>query len=178
MSNDISPKDRALFRKAAGAVRPVRDNHYQHPQKKPPPRPKFREADEARVLQDMLSDHFDPLEIDTGDELIYLRAGMQDRTMKKLRRGQISIGAELDLHGMTVPVARAAIAEFLYESRRRRLQCIRIIHGKGLGSRQREPVLKSKVGGWLRQRDEVLAYCTARYYDGGTGAMYVLLKRF
>ncbi|MEE9342780.1 MAG: Smr/MutS family protein [Gammaproteobacteria bacterium] len=177
MKNQPDDKDRALFRKAAGAVRPVRDDRHQYARKKPSPHPKFREADEVQVLQDMLSDVYEPLEIDTGDELIYLRAGMQKRTLKKLRRGQINIGAELDLHGMTVPVARAAISEFLYECKRRHLQCIRIIHGKGLGSRQREPVLKGKVGGWLRQRDDVLAYSSARHFDGGSGALYVLLKR-
>jgi DNA-nicking Smr family endonuclease len=133
--------------------------------------------DEAEVLRDLLSEQFDPLETETGEELSYIRPGLQHRTLRKLRRGMLVVDAELDLHGMSVPVARQAVANFLHECKRRHIQCARIIHGKGRGSRHRAPVLKQKVGGWLRQRDEVLAYCSARSYDGGTGAVYVLLKR-
>lgn len=177
MKRPINAEDSDLFRDTVGEVRPVAKNRVLNRGKQPSPVPRFREADETAVLRDMLSEHYEPSEQENGDELIYLKPGLQQRTMKKLRRGQIRIDAELDLHGMVVPVARAAIAEFLHECQRRRLQCVRIIHGKGLGSRHRGPVLKTKIGGWLRQRDEILAYCSARYYDGGTGAVYVLLKR-
>jgi len=125
----------------------------------------------------MLSEQFEPVDAENGDELLYIRPGLQRRMLKKLRRGMIVVDAELDLHGMTVPIARDAIAGFLHACRRRHIQCVRIIHGKGLGSRHHGPVLKQKVGHWLRQRDEVLAYCSARNCDGGTGAVYVLLKR-
>ena len=175
--NKPDPEDIKLFRDSVGAVKPVRNDRVAPIRRKISPRPVFRERDETEVLRDMLSDLFDPAEMETGDELLYIRTGLQQRTVRKLRRGKLSVEAELDLHGMTVPVARAAVAGFLRECRRRHVQCARIIHGKGLGSRHRAPVLKHKVGGWLRQRDEVLAYCSARHYDGGTGALYVLLKR-
>ncbi len=171
------PQDIELFRSSVGAVRPVRHDRVTPQRRAASPRPLFRERDEAAVLHDLLSEQFDPTDMETGEELVFIRPGLQLRTLRKLRRGQVLVGAELDLHGMTVAVARSAVAGFLGECRRRRVQCARIIHGKGRGSRHRAPVLKQKVGGWLRQRDEVLAYCSARSYDGGTGAVYVLLKR-
>lgn len=172
-----APEDSQLFRSSVGKVKPVRNDRVAPPHRKPSPRPKFREMDEAEVLRDLLSEQFEAADMETGDELIYIRPGLQQRALKKLRRGQFVVDAELDLHGMTVSVARQAVAGFLHECKRRRVQSARIIHGKGLGSRHRGPVLKGKIGQWLQQRDEVLAYCSARNCDGGTGAVYVLLKR-
>lgn len=177
MNQPVKPEDVELFRTSVGPVRPLRQDRHVHHRSPPRPRPLFLEADERAVLIDMMSEAFEPVEYVTGEELIYLREGIQPRVLKRLRRGQIGVGAELDLHGMTVAVARTAIGEFLHECRRRRIQCVRIIHGKGLGSSHQGPVLKGKVGNWLRQRNEVLAYCSARAFDGGTGAVYVLLKR-
>jgi len=171
------PEDSRLFRDSVGEVRPVHHDRIVPTRRAPGTRPKFRDQDEALVLRDLLSDHHEPLDVETGDELVFVRAGLQQRTLKKLRRGLFVVGAELDLHGMTVPVARHAVAEFLHACRLRRVQCARIVHGKGRGSRHRAPVLKHKIGHWLQQRDEVLAYCSARQCDGGTGAVYVLLKR-
>lgn len=172
-----SKDDIQLFRSSVGEVKPVIHDRIIPTRRAISPRPVFREMDEAEALRDMLSEHFDPTDMETGDELLYVRPGLQHRTLRKLRRGMFTVDAELDLHGMTVPIARNAIAGFLHECQRRRIQCVRIIHGKGLGSRHRGPVLKQKVDYWLQQRDEVLAYCSARAYDGGTGAVYVLLKR-
>ncbi|MEZ5671388.1 MAG: Smr/MutS family protein [Thiotrichaceae bacterium] len=90
--------------------------------------------------------------------------------------GQFSISAELDLHGLIVSQAREAVVDFLHYCRDRSLRCVRIVHGKGYGSWQKQPILKGKLNHWLRQRDEVLAFCPARGVDGGTGAVYVLLK--
>jgi DNA-nicking Smr family endonuclease len=173
----LSREDVQLFRNSVGKVKPVHHNRVTPVKRAISPRPVFREMDEAEVLQDLLSEHFEPTDMETGEELIFVRAGLQQRTLKKLRRGMFVVGAELDLHGMTVPIARQAVADFLLECQRRRIQCSRIIHGKGRGSRHRSPVLKQKIGNWLRQRNEVLAYCSARSFDGGTGAVYVLLKR-
>jgi len=173
----LRPDDIKLFREYVGKVTPVRSDRIQPPRRKPGPRPRQREQDEARVLQDMLSEQYEPFELEAGEGLSYIRPGLQQRTLKKLRRGQFGVNAELDLHGMTVPIARQAVAEFLFECKRQQVQCARIIHGKGRGSRHRGPVLKQKVGHWLRQRDEVLGYCSARRCDGGTGAVYVLLRR-
>ncbi|WJW76606.1 Smr/MutS family protein [Thiohalobacter sp. IOR34] len=172
----VDPADRALFRDSVGPVRPLRSDRVQHPPRRPPPQPRFRQADERAVLRDMLSDAFDAAELETGEELLFARPGLQGRLLKRLRRGQLPIDAECDLHGLTVAEARQVLAEFLLHSRLNRQCCVRIIHGKGHGSVQRIPVLKRKVDHWLRQRDEVLAFCSARPVDGGTGAVYVLLK--
>jgi DNA-nicking Smr family endonuclease len=173
----LSPEDRALFRDSVGPVTRVGHDRVLPTRKPPAPRPRFALADERAVLQDALSDLFEPWELDTGEELGFARPGLQHGLLRKLRRGQFSVGAELDLHGMTVPVARQAVSEFLHQCRLRHIRCVRIIHGKGRGSRNQGPVLKGKVDHWLRQRDEVLAFATARPVDGGTGAVYVLLKR-
>lgn len=98
-------------------------------------------------------------------------------TLKKLRRGHWNIQAEIDLHGMTSDEARARFIEFLEESKNLGLRCVRIIHGKGFGSRNQEPVLKLKVTSWLMQRDDTLAFCQARPIDGGSGATIVLLRK-
>ncbi len=171
------PEDSQLFRNSVGKIKPVRNDRVMPPRRKPSPRPQLRDIDEPEVLRDMLSEQFEAANMEIDDQLIYVRPGLQQRTLKKLRRGQFIVDAELDLHGMTVAVARQAVAAFLHECLRRRVQSARIIHGKGRGSRQRGPVLKNKISQWLQQRDEVLAYCSARNCDGGTGAVYVLLKR-
>ena len=143
----------------------------------PPPEPIKTREDEAQVLRDMLSDDFDPAEVETGEELLFARPGLQKSVLRKLRRGGYSIGGVLDLHGMRVHEARSALVAFLHDCRVHYVSCVKIIHGKGLGSHQKRPVLKGKVSKWLSQRDEVLAYCSAPPNDGGTGAVYVLLRR-
>jgi DNA-nicking Smr family endonuclease len=169
-------EDSALFRRQVSGVRPLVHHGVVPPRRRPPPVPRQTLADEAQVLRDMLSDDYDPAELETGDEVLYARPGLQHGLLRKLRRGQYSVRAELDLHGMTVALAHQVLAEFLTDCLRTDIRCVRIIHGKGRGSPQRQPVLKAKVGAWLRQRDEVLAFCSARPVDGGTGALYVLLK--
>lgn len=171
------PDDIQLFRESVGKVKRVRHDRIAPTRRAVSARPLFREQDDAEVLRDLLSDQFEPFELETGEELIYIRPGLQQRTLKKLRRGLFVVDGELDLHGMSAPIARQAVAEFLNDCKRRHVQCVRIIHGKGRGSRHRGPVLKQKIGYWLQQRDEVLGYCSARSCDGGTGAVYVLLKR-
>ena len=166
-----------LFRQSVGEVRPLSQDKIPPYRQKPPARPIKRQEDEKQVLQDMMSDLFEIDEVETGEELIFTRAGVQTSVMRKLRRGQISIEAELDLHRMTAEQARQAIAHFLHQMCSNGRRCVRIIHGKGHGSFNKTPVLKNKVNRWLRQRDEVLAFCSARPVDGGTGAIYVLLKK-
>ena len=116
------------------------------------------------------------LAIETGEFLDYRQPGIQNRVYQDLRRGVISPEATLDLHGLRVHEARTALPRFLEQSLMRGYRCVRIIHGKGRGSGQ-QPVLKQKTDQWLRQRSEVLAFCTAPRWDGGTGAAYVLLSR-
>jgi DNA-nicking Smr family endonuclease len=144
-----------------------------------PPRPFAvqRLRDERAALADSLNP-FVPWDsgLETGEELSYLRAGLPTLTLRKLRRGHWVIQDEIDLHGLTTPEAHALLATFLAGSLRRGLRCVRVIHGKGLRSKNREPVLKNKVARWLMQRNEVLAYCQARRTEGGSGAVVVLLK--
>jgi DNA-nicking Smr family endonuclease len=173
----LHPDDIQLFRDTVGKVKPMNHDRIHPVRRAVSTRPRFRDQDEAAVMRDLLSEQFEPFELETGEELLYIRPGMQQRTLKKLRRGLFVVDGELDLHGMTVPIARQAVADFLKECRQRHVQCVRVIHGKGRGSRHRGPVLKQKIGHWLQQRDEVLGYCSARSCDGGTGAVYVLLKR-
>jgi DNA-nicking Smr family endonuclease len=169
--------DAELFRQAVGDVKRIEDDHTESGPLPPPPIPQQHRLDEQAVLQDLLSDHYDPDALDLGDEVTFIRAGLQRNVLRKLRRGQYSIGGELDLHGMTLPKARQALIVFLQEAGRTQKQCVRIIHGKGLRSSNQGPVLKPMVAKWLTQREEVLAFCTARPVDGGSGAVYVLLKK-
>lgn len=176
--DDISPEDSKLFRASVGPVEPVRKPERVTPDiPRPDARPlKSREA-EAEVLQEMASGTMDPAEVETGEELSYRRPGIQTQMFKRLRRGQYIVEAELDLHGLTSDMAQRELADFLNTCRQYNRRCIRIIHGKGRGSQGGKPVLKNHVNRWLRLRDEVLAFCSARQVDGGTGAIYVLLRQ-
>ncbi len=172
----ISSEEQALFRASVSDVRPLKQQRVLHAPPSPPPRPLQQEADEQQALLDMFSDTFDPAELETGEELLFSRNGLQHNVLRKLRRGQYSVAAELDLHGLRVEEARQELSHFLYHCRLEGKRCLRIIHGKGNGSYQQQPILKGKVNYWLRQREEVLAFCSARPVDGGTGAIYVLVK--
>jgi DNA-nicking Smr family endonuclease len=143
---------------------------------KPKPHARFTRAAEKVVLEESLAGLPDPNEPLIGDGLWYAKPGVQDATVRKLRRGQYSVGAELDLHGLRSDAARVALVEFLQSAHDRHLRCVRIIHGKGHRSGPQGPVLKQKLNGWLRQRNDVFAFCSARPADGGTGAVYVLLS--
>lgn len=171
------PDDLELFRQAVGAVKRLRCNRAEHSPAGPAPIPRSTLADEHQALKDMVSEGFEPWEPETGEELIYCREGLQHSVLRKLRRGQFRVGTALDLHGMNVAAAHQALIGFLKTAQRDNTTCVRIIHGKGNRSRHKGPVLKHKVNHWLRQRDEVLAFCSARPVDGGTGAVYVLLRR-
>ena len=172
----LSDEDKQLFRQAVADASPLEQKRIPPHRAGLPARPIMREDDEARVLDDMLSDALDPAELETGEELFYCRPGLQHNVLRKLRRGLYSVEAELDLHGLRVGEARQALSEFLKLALGSGIKTVRIIHGKGNGSFNKQPILKGKVNHWLRQRIEVLAFCSARPVDGGTGAIYVLLK--
>lgn len=170
-----------LFKQAVKDARPlpneIQHARLHHPPKKPKPIPKQFIKDEQQALADSLSDHYIPLyELETGEELLYLRDGHSPDILSKLRRGHWVVQAAIDLHGLISDEARLYVATFLNDCKKRGLRCVRIVHGKGLGSRNKEPVLKHKLRGWLMQRDEVIAYAQARKTDGGSGAVIVLLK--
>ena len=114
--------------------------------------------------------------IETGNEPSYLRSGLARDVLRKLRRGHWVVQDAVDLHGLDRQEARSSLAEFLAACLKRGLRCVRVVHGKGLRSPGREPVLKGKVQRWLTQRNEVLAFCEAPKNQGGGGALLVLLK--
>jgi DNA-nicking Smr family endonuclease len=166
--------DSDLFREAVKDVKPLKD-HGRRPapeRRALSPRPRQHELDEQDALRESREG---PLP-DVGDELSYRSDGIQDSVFRRLRRGAYRVGAELDLHGLRWDEAKVAVVRFLVAARDADARCVRIIHGKGLRSKGDGPVLKQRLDGWLRQRNEVLAYCSARRQDGGTGAVYVLLR--
>jgi len=170
-----SPED-ALFRDAVGDVQPLRTRNRHRAKTLPPARAVFARRDRASVMDETLNGLVDPAELETGDEMLYARAEVGRRVFRRLRRGRYVIQREIDLHGMTGDEAREALRAFIGGCIADRLRCVRIVHGKGLGSGAAGPVLKSGVNRWLRRWNEVLAFCSAPPCDGGTGAVYVLLR--
>ena len=172
-----TPPDDADFRKALVGVEPLAESR-RKPLARPRPAPLPRQTwrDERAALAESLAG---PLSVDdaldSGEELVFARNGVGRDVLRKLRRGHWVIEDELDLHGMNRLQAAVAVAEFLRGCLRRRRGCVRIVHGKGLGSHNREPVLKVLLRKWLL-REEVLAYCQAPAAEGGSGAVLILLK--
>jgi DNA-nicking Smr family endonuclease len=166
------------FSQEIGDVTPLSHHgKYLHPPTPLPPLPLSRFKDEREVIHESMQD---PIrwqdDVEMGDDAAFVRPGLSRQLLRRLRHGEWLVQAELDLHGLTKVESKLELAEFLYECKRRGVRCVRIIHGKGLGSPNREPVLKIHVRHWLTQREEVLAFVTARPVDGGGGAVVVLLK--
>jgi DNA-nicking Smr family endonuclease len=173
----VSDDDSNLFRRSIEGARPLKTGQrVPEPKKKPPPRARFARADEEKALAESLEADIETIEADNGDGLRYHRPHVGRRTMRRLARGKYAVQAEIDLHGMTVAEAKPRLQTFVERCARNGKLCISIVHGKGLGSGERGPVLKNAVNRWLRQWDHVLAFVSARQVDGGTGAVYVLLK--
>jgi DNA-nicking Smr family endonuclease len=174
-----APADGAmLFRRAVADATPLPpSDRAEIARPRPKPIAHQRRADEEQVLVDALADPWDwEAAVSTGEELFFSRPGVPTAALRKLRRGGWVIKGELDLHGHTGDEARVALAAFLNRCMKDDRRCVRIIHGKGHGSKNRLPVLKNKVRHWLMQREDVLAFCQARTVDGGAGAVIVLLK--
>jgi DNA-nicking Smr family endonuclease len=175
---DQARKSANEFRDAVGPVTPLTIRaRVEHDRPPHPPLPKKRWEDDQQVLVASVSDEF---EIDTllhtDDELSFRRPGVGPDVLRKLRRGDWVIQDEVDLHGCRTDEARELLAGFLRDAVRRGVRCVRVIHGKGLGSKDKQPVLRGKTRVWLAQRDEVIAFCQARPAEGGGGALVVLLK--
>ena len=170
--------EKNLFARAAGQVQPLAvPARVTLVRELPPPLPVQLKLDEQRVLQEALSDEFDTSTLlDVDDAMSYRRPGVGTDVTRKLRRGDWSIQREIDLHGLRRDDAREALGEFIRESHRHGIRCVRVVHGKGLGSPGKTPVLKGKVQGWLVQKNEVMAFVQARASEGGAGALVVLLK--
>lgn len=143
----------------------------------PPPIPVQRQRDEAAVLREALSDGFDVSSLlDTDEGLSFRRPGVGLDVTRRLRRGDWSLQKEIDLHGLRSDEAREALGQFIRDCHKQGLRCVRVVHGKGLGSPGREPVLKHKVHSWLVQKNQVLAFVQAKPAEGGAGALVVLLQ--
>jgi len=177
--DDKEPSEESgLFRRLMGDTRPIRQDK-RAPEYKPKPRPRarFRREDEHEVLKECLEADIDEIETGAGESLRFQRPSVGRRTMRKLARGSYAVQGEIDLHGMTVPEAKDALRDFIKESGYLGHTCVRVVHGKGMGSGHRGPVLKGKVNNWLRRWREVLAFVSTRQVHGGTGAVYVLLRK-
>ena len=168
-------RERRLFELAVGPVQPLRvARRVQHT---PEPHPFQRLLDEQSVMREALSDDFDvETLLHTDDLLSYGVPRLGADVLRKLREGRWSIQRHLDLHGMRTDEAREALGRFIRDSHHSGMRCVRVVHGKGLGSPGRVPVLKARVHRWLVQKHEVMAFVQARPADGGAGALVVLLR--
>ena len=175
-SAPVSADDAQLFREAVGLVTGVTHDTVDVRPTPPPPDAAQTRADERAALEAIMLKPLAELAIDLADPLSYARPGVSKKLLRQLGRGQYSVRDEIDLHRMTSAQAQRELASFLAEARRDGRLCVRVIHGKGLNSKNAEPVLKAMVDRTLRQRGDVLAYRSARAADGGTGAVIVLLK--
>ena len=175
----VTDEDRTLFHEAVRGAVPLPPSNRQNRSERRtmPPVPVQSLLDEHDALAESTTGRLDPdAALETGEEASYLQRGVSRQALRRLRRGHWVVQAELDLHGMRQPEAHLALAEFLASCLRRNHRCVRVVHGKGLGSVNREPVLKGKVRGWLARRSEVLAFCQAPATQGGGGALLVLLR--
>jgi len=174
--------ERNLFVRAAGAVQPLAEHRARHKRvhltpDQPPPIAMQQQLDDLRVLRESISDEFDATTLlDTDEALSFRRPGVGTDVTRRLRKGAWSIQGEIDLHGLRREEAREALANFLRDALKRGWRCVRVVHGKGLGSPGKTPVLKGKVHSWLVQKSEVIAFVQARADEGGAGAVVVLLR--
>ena len=166
------------FLDAVRDVRPLPNpGRVVHSTKPRAPLPFQRQEDDRQVLRDSLSDDAQhDVELESGDTLAFTRPGLSRQILRKLRGGHWATQDQLDLHGSRSDEARGLLVAFLAQAVRRGQRCVLVVHGKGHGSKNREPVLRRKVAGWLAQRGDVLAFCQARPVDGGGGAVVILLK--
>lgn len=175
-SGKITTDDIELFRRSVGPVRKIHHDKIAPAGSSQTSRPRRRAASDEPLLTDAFSDGFDNGVVTSDEALFFTRPGLQQRQLQRLKRGQLAIGAELDMHGMTAAMARSAVVNFIALCREQHIRCVRIIHGKGYGSGGSAPVLKNRINSWLRQHHDVLAFSSAQARDGGSGALYVLLR--
>jgi DNA-nicking Smr family endonuclease len=177
LSGKRTDPDTDVFREAMRDVKPIAPRaRVPVLKRKPPAKARFTAADRAMVLVESLQGFGDGEITDSGDEISFRRAGVQNAVLRKLKRGEYRVEEICDLHGLRADEAKAALREFLAEALAHNLRCVRIIHGKGMGSGPRGPVIKTAVNMILRKTAPVLAFTSARRVDGGTGAINVLLS--
>ena len=176
MSDDSTKnRDEALFLAEMAGVTPLKpDNKIKHRKK---PKKPLRQT-ETEAYRFAIDDVFSDAEMveECPDVLSFSRSGLQHNVLKRLRQGKHPIEHALDLHGLTVVEARNELLEFLGECEVAGIRHAIIIHGKGFRSKDK-PVIKPMLNRWLRSVDNVLAFHSAQPKDGGSGAVYVLLKK-
>jgi DNA-nicking Smr family endonuclease len=174
----MDEEERALFRHAMRGVRRLdAGNRHASRPRKPGARARFARAERHAVLQESMGviSPLDPVQ-ETGDALLFRRAGTSEQVFRRLRSGLYRVDAEIDLHGLTATQAEAALRDFLAECLHEAAHVVRVIHGKGLRSGNRGPVLKQVANAFLQRVGAVLAFASAREVDGGSGALLVLLN--
>jgi DNA-nicking Smr family endonuclease len=169
--------EKDLFTRAIGATEPLRRKAAVPLAPEPPaPIPVQHQLDEQRVLRESLSDEFDVTTLlDIDDAMSFRRPGIGTDVTARLRKGDWAIQAQVDLHGLRSDEAREALGGFIRTAYKQGLRCVRVVHGKGLGSPGKQPVLKTKTQRWLIQKNEVIAFVQAKPAEGGAGALVVLL---
>lgn len=173
----MSEDEDELFREAMRDVKRLQAPERVVEAPKPPAEARFRRADEQSVLQESLNAPEDAAALlGTGEEVGFRRSHVPEGVLWKLRRGQYAVDAEIDLHGLNAGQAKHALRDFIVEAVGRQWRCVRVVHGKGRRSGPRGPVLKAVVFHWLQRSNRVLAFGSARPVDGGSGAVYVLLR--
>lgn len=175
MSSKKKNEDNDIFRQAMADVTPMPSSGRIEPEPALTPPRAFQQAkDDREALSELMDDRY--LEdIETGEELLWLKPGYSQRMLRRLRRGYYSIGDTIDLHGMDVETAKQVLLDFIEHALRRNRSCVRIIHGKGLRSRNL-PRLKVLTNSVLYKHPRVVAYASCRPVDGGTGATDALLS--
>jgi DNA-nicking Smr family endonuclease len=171
-------EDKDIFTTAVGKVKPLPHKGKTHlPYDPPAPIPAQQQLDEERVLRETMSDQWDSASLlDTDENLSFRRPGIGTDVVRKLRKGEWALQGQVDLHNLRSDEAREALGQFIRESYKHGLRCVRVVHGKGLGSLGKVPVLKNKVHSWLIQKNQVLAFVQATPAQGGAGALVVLLQ--
>lgn len=169
--------EKDLFARAIGTTEPLRRKAAVPLAPEPPaPIPVQHQLDEQRVLRESLSDEFDVTTLlDVDDAMSFRRPGIGTDVTARLRKGDWAIQAQVDLHGLRSDEAREALGGFIRNAYKQGLRCVRVVHGKGLGSPGKQPVLKTKTQRWLIQKNEVIAFVQAKPAEGGAGALVVLL---
>lgn len=173
----LNDKDRHLFRDTIGHVRPVKSDRVPRYSRKPKPHPHFRERDDHEVIQSLKLHPESYTDVLPGETIFFARPEAGKRTIRRLKRGHYRMDAELDLHGLNLRQAYHEVKDFIKRARERDWYCVRIIHGKGLRSSNKGPVLKPNLAIWLKQIDDILIVTSAPLKDGGAGAVYVMLKK-
>ncbi|MGD2056750.1 MAG: Smr/MutS family protein [Gammaproteobacteria bacterium] len=176
MSKKTTREESELFRRSIGPVRPLRHDRIEPAAKRRPPRLRAGRGGEHHTPLPGLSEGPVTREFSAADRLEFARPGVQQRQLQRLRRGRFPVVAELDLHGLGIVEARHEVVRFVSVCLERRIRSVRIIHGKGYGSRETAPVLKNCLYTWLCQHHDVLAFCSSPPEHGGTGAVNVLLR--